>query len=127
MSECECVTARYRVMDLLKKAGIPDGVVNIVNGHPPRRLSPLSRSLSHTEAPPLPTHTHTHTHKHTRTHVGNTSMCVCVCALGAVDVVNALCDHPGIQALTFVGSSKVCLSLGRQILSLLAHACEFPW
>ena len=26
---------------------------------------------------------------------------------GAVDVVNAMCDHPDISALTFVGSSKV--------------------
>jgi methylmalonic acid semialdehyde dehydrogenase len=47
----------HRVMSILKEAGVPDGVVNIVNGTAP--------------------------------------------------VVNALCDHPGIAAVTFVGSSRV--------------------
>jgi malonate-semialdehyde dehydrogenase (acetylating) / methylmalonate-semialdehyde dehydrogenase len=42
---------------LLKEAGLPDGVFNVVNG--------------------------------------------------AADVVNALCDHPGIRAMAFVGSTKV--------------------
>ncbi|RYG65564.1 aldehyde dehydrogenase family protein [archaeon] len=35
---------------------------------------------------------------------------------GAVDVVNALCDHPDISAVTFVGSSKVA--------ELVAHRCH---
>eukprot|EP01062_Namystynia_karyoxenos_P020410 TRINITY_DN17732_c0_g1_i1.p1 TRINITY_DN17732_c0_g1~~TRINITY_DN17732_c0_g1_i1.p1 ORF type:complete len:534 (+),score=197.43 TRINITY_DN17732_c0_g1_i1:109-1602(+) len=56
-SEKVPMTLTLKVTELLKKAGIPDGVVNIVNG--------------------------------------------------TVDAVNALCDHPEIQALTFVGSSKV--------------------
>eukprot|EP01116_Phalansterium_solitarium_P008521 TRINITY_DN22436_c0_g1_i1.p1 TRINITY_DN22436_c0_g1~~TRINITY_DN22436_c0_g1_i1.p1 ORF type:complete len:501 (-),score=150.22 TRINITY_DN22436_c0_g1_i1:188-1690(-) len=47
----------YRVKDLLKEAGLPDGVFSIVNGTAP--------------------------------------------------VVNAFCDHPKINAVTFVGSSKV--------------------
>lgn len=44
---------------------------------------------------------------------------------GAVDVVNALCDHPRIDALTFVGSSKVanivskrCQALNKRVLAL---------
>jgi acyl-CoA reductase-like NAD-dependent aldehyde dehydrogenase len=63
------------VADLIKKAGYPDGVFQIVNG--------------------------------------------------AVDVVNALCDHPGISAVTFVGSSKVaelvykrCSALCKRVLAL---------
>lgn len=56
-SEKVPITATLKLTQLLKKAGIPDGVVNIVNG----------------------------------TH----------------DVVNRLCDHPDIAALTFVGSSRV--------------------
>eukprot|EP00743_Colponemidia_sp_Colp-15_P000710 GILK01000788.1.p1 GENE.GILK01000788.1~~GILK01000788.1.p1 ORF type:complete len:507 (+),score=90.14 GILK01000788.1:51-1523(+) len=47
----------HRVAQLIKEAGVPDGVFQIVNG--------------------------------------------------AVDVVNALCDHPDIKAVSFVGSSKV--------------------
>ena len=46
-----------KVMEIIKKAGIPDGVVQIVNG--------------------------------------------------TVPVVEAICDHPDIPAITFVGSSKV--------------------
>jgi malonate-semialdehyde dehydrogenase (acetylating) / methylmalonate-semialdehyde dehydrogenase len=46
-----------RIGELLKEAGLPDGVLNIVNG--------------------------------------------------GQDAVEALCDHPGIDALTFVGSTKV--------------------
>ena len=44
---------------------------------------------------------------------------------GAVDVVNALCDHPNIAALTFVGSSKVaeivsqrCHRVNKRVLAL---------
>jgi malonate-semialdehyde dehydrogenase (acetylating) / methylmalonate-semialdehyde dehydrogenase len=46
-----------RIADLLKEAGLPDGVFNVVHG--------------------------------------------------TKDVVEAICDHPGIQAVTFVGSTKV--------------------
>ena len=46
-----------RVAELLKKAGLPDGVFNIVNG--------------------------------------------------AKEIVEAICDHPGIEAISFVGSTKV--------------------
>jgi len=46
-----------KIADLLKEAGLPDGVFNIVHG--------------------------------------------------AKDVVEAICDHPGIQAVSFVGSTKV--------------------
>ena len=46
-----------RLAELLKEAGLPDGVFNIVHG--------------------------------------------------AVDVVEAICDHPGIEAVSFVGSTKV--------------------
>lgn len=35
---------------------------------------------------------------------------------GAVEVVNAICDHPGIAAVSFVGSSKVA--------ELVAHRCH---
>lgn len=65
-----------RIAELLKEAGLPDGVFNIVNGD--------------------------------------------------VEIVEAICDHPGIEAVSFVGSTKVakivygratksykrCLSLG---------------
>eukprot|EP01065_Artemidia_motanka_P048802 TRINITY_DN795_c0_g1_i1.p2 TRINITY_DN795_c0_g1~~TRINITY_DN795_c0_g1_i1.p2 ORF type:complete len:511 (+),score=224.95 TRINITY_DN795_c0_g1_i1:61-1533(+) len=56
-SEKVPMTVTLKLTELLRKAGIPDGVVNIVNG--------------------------------------------------TVDTVTALCDHPEIEALTFVGSSKV--------------------
>lgn len=46
-----------RIAELLKEAGLPDGVFNIVNGD--------------------------------------------------VDIVNAICDHPNIDAVSFVGSTKV--------------------
>lgn len=46
-----------RIAQLLKEAGLPDGVFNIVHG--------------------------------------------------SVDIVNAICDHPGIEAVSFVGSTKV--------------------
>ncbi len=46
-----------RIAHLLKEAGLPDGVFNIVHG--------------------------------------------------GVDIVNAICDHPGIEAVSFVGSTKV--------------------
>lgn len=46
-----------RLAELLKEAGLPDGVLNIVHG--------------------------------------------------AVDIVEAICDHPGIEAVSFVGSTKV--------------------
>ncbi|CAG8785009.1 3961_t:CDS:10, partial [Dentiscutata erythropus] len=64
-----------RVVSLLKEAGIPDGVINIVNG--------------------------------------------------TVDAVNAICDHPDIKAVTFVGTSHVanlvserCHKLGKRVLAL---------
>ncbi|HTC00630.1 MAG TPA: aldehyde dehydrogenase family protein, partial [Ferruginibacter sp.] len=46
-----------RIAELLKEAGLPDGVFNIVHGD--------------------------------------------------VDIVNSICDHPGIEAVSFVGSTKV--------------------
>lgn len=46
-----------RLAELLKEAGLPDGVFNVVHGD--------------------------------------------------VDIVNAICDHPGIEAVSFVGSTKV--------------------
>lgn len=46
-----------RIAELLKEAGLPDGVFNVVHGD--------------------------------------------------VDIVNAICDHPGIEAVSFVGSTKV--------------------
>ncbi len=65
----------YRLASLMKQAGIPDGVFQLVNG--------------------------------------------------TVDAVNGLCDHPGISAVTFVGSSKVaeivykrCTSLNKRVLAL---------
>lgn len=47
----------FKMVQMFKDAGLPDGVINIVNG--------------------------------------------------AVDVVNGICDSPGIKAVTFVGSTKV--------------------
>jgi methylmalonic acid semialdehyde dehydrogenase len=65
----------YRVMDLIKRAGVPDGVVNIVNG--------------------------------------------------MADVVLAICDQKEIQAVSFVGSSKVaeivhkrCRGHNKRVLAL---------
>jgi len=64
-----------RIMDFMKQAGLPDGVVQTVNG--------------------------------------------------GVATVNALCDHPKIKAVTFVGSSKVaeivskrCANLNKKVLAL---------
>ena len=64
-----------KIVDYIKEAGIPDGVVNIVNG--------------------------------------------------TVETVNALCDHPDIKALSFVGSSKVaqivterCNKVNKRVLAL---------
>lgn len=64
-----------RVVDLLKEAGVPTGVFQIVNG--------------------------------------------------AVETVNAICEHPSIRAITFVGSSKVaeivsnkCHALNKRVLAL---------
>lgn len=44
---------------------------------------------------------------------------------GGVDVVTAMCDHPGISAVTFVGSSKVaeivsnrCHAVNKRVLAL---------
>lgn len=44
---------------------------------------------------------------------------------GQVEAVNALCDHPDVAALTFVGSSKIakivherCSKLGKRVLAL---------
>ncbi len=65
----------YRVLDLYKQAGLPDGVLQIVNG--------------------------------------------------AAPVVQALCAHPGIQGVTFVGSSMVagivydaCTKQRKKVLAL---------
>ncbi|CAH1763673.1 11659_t:CDS:2, partial [Entrophospora sp. SA101] len=64
-----------RVMALLKEAGIPDGVVNLING--------------------------------------------------TVEAVNAICEHPDIKAVTFVGTSHVanivsekCHKSGKRVLAL---------
>jgi malonate-semialdehyde dehydrogenase (acetylating)/methylmalonate-semialdehyde dehydrogenase len=46
-----------RIAELLKEAGLPDGVFNVVHGD--------------------------------------------------VEIVEAICDHPGIEAVSFVGSTKV--------------------
>lgn len=56
-SEKVPMTMTLKISQLIREAGIPDGVVNIVNG--------------------------------------------------TADTVNALCDHPNIEALTFVGSSRI--------------------
>jgi len=74
------------VMQLLKKTGLPDGVVNLVNGQ--------------------------------------------------AEVVNALCDHDDVKAVTFVGSSKVaelvaqrCHRLNKRVLALGAaknHLIALP-
>lgn len=44
---------------------------------------------------------------------------------GAVEIVNSICDHPGISAVSFVGSSKVadivsrrCRNLNKRVLAL---------
>jgi len=65
----------HRVVQLLKEAGIPDGVVNLINGQAP--------------------------------------------------AVDAICDHPDIKAVTFVGSTKVadlvqkrCHAAGKRVLAL---------
>lgn len=58
-----------RIAELLKEAGLPDGVFNIVNGD--------------------------------------------------VDIVNAICDHPNIDAVSFVGSSKVAKIVYRRATSNL--------
>jgi len=64
-----------RVVKLLKEAGLPDGVVNLINGQAP--------------------------------------------------AVEAICDHPGIKAVTFVGSTKIaelvskrCHVAGKRVLAL---------
>jgi len=61
-----------RIADLLKEAGLPDGVFNVVNG--------------------------------------------------AQDAVEAICDHPGIQAVTFVGSTKVAKIVYQRATSRLKRA-----
>lgn len=58
-----------RMAELLKEAGLPDGVFNVVNG--------------------------------------------------TKDVVEAICDHPGIQAVSFVGSTKVAQIVYRRATSNL--------
>jgi malonate-semialdehyde dehydrogenase (acetylating) / methylmalonate-semialdehyde dehydrogenase len=58
-----------RIAELLKEAGLPDGVFNIVNG--------------------------------------------------SKDVVEAICDHPGIKAVSFVGSTKVAKIVYRRATSHL--------
>jgi malonate-semialdehyde dehydrogenase (acetylating)/methylmalonate-semialdehyde dehydrogenase len=61
-----------KIADLLKEAGLPDGVFNIVHG--------------------------------------------------AKDVVEAICDHPGIQAVSFVGSTKVAKIVYARATSNLKRA-----
>lgn len=61
-----------RIAELLKEAGLPDGVFNIVHG--------------------------------------------------AQEAVEALCDHPGIQALTFVGSTKVAKIVYKRATSQFKRA-----
>eukprot|EP00158_Paraphelidium_tribonemae_P003627 Partr_v1_DN26260_c0_g1_i2_m48278 putative Dehydrogenase len=65
----------FRVMEIWKECGLPDGVVNLVNG--------------------------------------------------SVDAVNALCDHPFVKCVTFVGTSHVaelvskrCRNLNKRVLAL---------
>ncbi len=79
-----------RLAELLKEAGLPDGVFNIVHG--------------------------------------------------AVDIVEAICDHPGIEAVSFVGSTKVakivyqratsnykrCLALGGAKIHLMVLPDAIP-
>lgn len=61
-----------RIADLLKEAGLPDGVFNVVHG--------------------------------------------------AQEAVEAICDHPGIQAITFVGSTKVAKIIYARATSRLKRA-----
>lgn len=61
-----------KIADLLKEAGLPDGVFNVVHG--------------------------------------------------TKDVVEAICDHPGIQAVSFVGSTKVAKIVYRRATSNLKRA-----
>jgi malonate-semialdehyde dehydrogenase (acetylating) / methylmalonate-semialdehyde dehydrogenase len=61
-----------KIAELLKEAGLPDGVFNVVHG--------------------------------------------------AQEAVEALCDHPGIQALTFVGSTKVAKIVYQRATSHLKRA-----
>jgi len=61
-----------RIADLLKEAGLPDGVFNVVHG--------------------------------------------------AKEVVEAICDHPGIQAVSFVGSTKVAKIVYTRATSNLKRA-----
>lgn len=61
-----------RIADLLKEAGLPDGVFNVVHG--------------------------------------------------AREVVEAICDHPGIQAVSFVGSTKVAKIVYKRATSNLKRA-----
>ncbi|MEZ4809409.1 MAG: CoA-acylating methylmalonate-semialdehyde dehydrogenase [Allomuricauda sp.] len=61
-----------RIAELLKKAGLPDGVFNVVNG--------------------------------------------------GKEIVDAICDHPGIKAVSFVGSTKVAKHVYRRATSNLKRA-----
>jgi len=61
-----------RIAELLKEAGLPDGVFNVVNG--------------------------------------------------AQEAVEAICDHPGIQAITFVGSTKVAKIVYKRATAQLKRA-----
>jgi malonate-semialdehyde dehydrogenase (acetylating) / methylmalonate-semialdehyde dehydrogenase len=61
-----------RIADLLKEAGLPDGVFNVVHG--------------------------------------------------SQEVVEAICDHPGIQAVSFVGSTKVAKIVYKRATSSLKRA-----
>ena len=61
-----------RIADLLKEAGLPDGVFNVVHG--------------------------------------------------SQEVVEAICDHPGIQAISFVGSTKVAKIVYKRATSNLKRA-----
>jgi acyl-CoA reductase-like NAD-dependent aldehyde dehydrogenase len=63
-----------RVVELLKDAGLPDGVVNMVHG--------TAESMPWVYA--------------------HSTIAYVLCCVA----VNALCDHPLVQAVTFVGTSK---------------------
>ena len=62
-----------RLAELLKEAGLPDGVFNIVHGD--------------------------------------------------VEIVEAICDHPGIEAVSFVGSTKVAKIVYQRATKIIKEPC----
>ena len=89
-----------RIVALLKEAGIPDGVVNIVNGTVDGK-SVFTEMFFHK------------------------LVILYWIKEFFVLAVNAICDHPDIKAVTFVGTSQVanlvterCHKLGKRVLAL---------